>query len=580
MASTTALFSGLSGLLANARKLDVVGNNISNVNTVGFKQSRLSFQSAFAQTFREGTAPNGAIGGTNPGQIGLGVQIAGTQRDFTPGALTQTGDARDLAIDGEGFFVVQKDGENLYTRMGGFRPDSNGDLTLIGGERLMGYGIDANFNIQQGALQPINLPIGQLRIAEATTTTTMSGNLDAGGDVATGGSQSRLLGSPGNGMVTISTSGTPTLGPTTLLVDLEDPNLAGTDTPLFADGQTLRFRNIEVGGRNVPEFTLAITGTTTLADLQTAINNNLGIHSTTTANPDGQFPGVNIDAATGIITVVSNTGTANGIEIDAADIELLDSGGLVLRNPFVTDNPVEATGESARTTMVVYDSLGSLVEVDVTFTMTAKTTGTTWRIDIASRDNAGQPGPFLQTQTVQFDSLGNLQTTAPIAVAVSRTGTGATTPLGFELNLGGAQGQFTALNGQRSEFAATFRDGLPEGVLDRYAVTLDGTVVGGFDNGAVRDLGQIVLGKFTNPAGLNDVGGGLFDVGANSGPVTEVIGGGFAAGEVVSGSLELSNVDLGQEFIDLILTSTGYSAASRVIRTADELMQQLLVLAR
>src|SRR5436189_4281044 len=106
MASTTALFTGLSGLNANARRLDVIGNNIANVNTTAFKSNRMSFSPTFSRNFSLGTAPSATSGGTNPGQIGLGVSIAGTQRNFTNGAISATGVATDVAIEGDGFFIV------------------------------------------------------------------------------------------------------------------------------------------------------------------------------------------------------------------------------------------------------------------------------------------------------------------------------------------------------------------------------------------------------------------------------------------------------------------------------------------
>src|SRR5712671_2068396 len=106
MASTTALFTGLSGMNANARRLDLIGNNIANANTTAFKSSRMLFSTQFSRTLSAGSPPGPINGGTNPSQIGLGVQIAGTQRDFNGGSISATGDPRDLAIEGNGFFVV------------------------------------------------------------------------------------------------------------------------------------------------------------------------------------------------------------------------------------------------------------------------------------------------------------------------------------------------------------------------------------------------------------------------------------------------------------------------------------------
>src|ERR1043165_130035 len=187
MGSLLALQTGLTGLSANARKLEVIGNNIANANTTAFKTSRLMFENQVSLTPREGAAPSETDGGENPYQIGLGVQVSGTQRNFGNGALAATGDPRDLAIDGRGLFIVQRDNQQLYTRSGAFRQDSNGDLVTINGERLQGYGVDSDFQIQAGPLQNLNVPIGPLTIRQATQNARSAGNLNASGTVATTG---------------------------------------------------------------------------------------------------------------------------------------------------------------------------------------------------------------------------------------------------------------------------------------------------------------------------------------------------------------------------------------------------------
>jgi flagellar hook protein FlgE len=133
---------------------------------------------------------------------------------------------------------------------------------------------------------------------------------------------------------------------------------------------------------------------------------------------------------------------------------------------------------------------------------------------------------------------------------------------------------------QTSDLAATFQDGIPVGSLTSFSVGNNGIITGSFSNGLVRTVGQVVVAVFANPEGLVDDGGNLFSTGPNSGTPLVTTPGSLGAGRLVGGSLELSNVDLAREFIDLIQTSTGYSASSRVISTTDELLQQLLVLGR
>lgn len=574
MASTTAFYTGFSGLSAHARRLDVIGNNIANVNTTAYKSTRLNFETAFPRDIHPGSAPGDAIGGTNPYQIGLGVKVSGTQRNFTTGAISPTGNPRDMAIDGDGFFVVEQDGNELYTRNGAFRQDAEGNLVTINGERVLGYGVDGGFNIVEGALGTLSIPIGQLRIAEPTTLVHMAGNLNAGGEVALAGSVTRLLGSATEGLRTL---GGGFASASTPLVQLADAGSGGT---LFEVGGSLNLDGATRGGSRVEPAELGIGAGTTVGDLLAFLELSLGIHGTGTTSPDGRTPGATIDPATGVVTVIGNTGTASTIEISPSDLKAFGADGALSGLPFATSNDSASSGEADRTTMIVYDSLGNPVEVTVAFTLVSKNAnGTSWRYDVFSPDNEGG-GPFLGTGQVSFDSVGELLANDPVAVSVSRAGTGAGSPLTFSFLLASTNGRMTALTDTPSRFSPVFRDGVPTGTLEGFGIDDRGVIVGAFDNGVTRDLGQVAMARFVNNQGLVDLGGSLFGTGPNSGAAEITTPGVGAAGRLTSGALELSNVDLGQEFIDLILTSTGYSASSRVVRTADELMQQLLVLGR
>jgi len=574
MASTTAFFTGLSGLSVHSRRLDVIGNNIANVNTTAYKSARLNLEANTPRTHSVGRPPVDERGGINPYQVGLGVKASGTQRNFSVGSISPTGDPRDLAIDGDGFFIVRSGDQQFYTRNGAFRNDANDELVTINGEKVLGYGVDANYNIVEGDLEPISVPVGRLQIAEPTTLIHAAGNLNAGGDEATAGSVTRLLGTATEGL---TTTGGAYASASTALTSLLDP---GTGGAMFESGQTIRLTGATRGGSTAPDAELAVAAGTTVSEFMDFLEQSLGIHSTDTANPDGAFPGASIDPDTGVVTIVGNTGTSSTIEIEPSDIKLFDADGALAGLPLVTSNDSASTGESDRTTMVAYDSLGNAVDVTVSFTLVDKNdSGTVWRYDLYSNDNEGA-GQFLGTGEVGFDSIGELVANDPITVSVSRAGTGAASPLSFTLQLSSPNGRMTALTDTPSMFSPVFSDGVPTGTLEAFAVQNDGLIVGAFDNGVTRTLGQVVVARFVNNQGLVDKGNALFSTGPNSGQALVTSPGSQAAGKLVSGALELSNVDLGQEFIDLILTSTGYSASSRVIRTTDELMQQLLVLGR
>lgn len=585
MASTTAMFSALSGMTANSRSLDVVGNNIANVNTTAYKSNRMLFSTQFSLTQRLGTAPRENSGGTNPLQIGLGVQVAGTQRNFTGGTVSASGDARDLAIEGDGFFIVDRGGEQLYTRAGSFRTNAVNDLVSISGERLQGYTVDDEFNIVQGALTDLNIPLGTLTLAESTRNVRFSGNLNAQGPIPTQGSSINFLGTASGGFTAISTANPPPgagnrLELTTRLVDIEDPAQPGSNTPYFSAGQSLLFQNLEKGGKTLPTETFAITATSTIQDLNDFLSGVLGLDASAGANPDGATPGIALDPATGILTITGNVGAVNDISIDASDIRLMSSTGAFVASPFITDKNAASDGESVRTTFIAYDSLGSPVSVDVSMVIDSRSnTGTRWRYFVESPDDSSATRA-ISTGTLDFDTLGQLITRDPVQINIDRAGTGAATPLSIDLSFAAGEDSVTSLTDDTSALAATFTDGSPIGTLTSYGVGDDGVIYGAFTNGMTRVIGQVALAKFANAEGLVDVGGNMFRVGPNSGTPLVAEPQTLGTGKLVSGALELSNVDLSQEFINMILASTGYSAASRVIRTTDELMQQLLVLGR
>lgn len=577
MASTSALFIGLTGLNTHARKLDIIGNNIANINTTAFKSSRIMFETLFQTNLSFGTAPSATNGGINPRQIGNGVGIGAIQRNFNNGTINATGDLRDLAIDGSGFFMVESNGATFYTRAGTFRQDTEDNLTTATGERLLGYGIDDNFNLITGALVPLNIPIGRQTIAEATSNVSLVGNLDKSGDIPTTGSIIELMGSTLSGPTIL---GGGFINSSTPLVNIDDPNNPGIAQ--FSAGQTIRLTtDASKGGGSIPEADLTISATTSVQDLMAFLDSALGIQTTGSPNPDGSIPGVTVDSTTGVITIVGNVGTENNISISTGDLRLIASDGTTsLGAAFETSQIAEADGESVRTTVSAFDSLGTSVLVDVVMVLdSTPNAGPVWRYFVESGADTDLD-IAVATGTMQFDTEGQVdQLSNTVQVTIDRQNTGADTPLSFNLNFLSNTGQTTSLATGSSLIGLT-TDGLPPGTLENFATGDDGLIVGRFSNGAIRTMGQVVLAKFSNPAGLIDQGGNLFATGPNSGPAAVAGPGQLGLGSVVAGALESSNVDLGQEFTQMILTSTGYSASSRVIRTTDELLQQLLVLGR
>ncbi len=173
-----SLFSGISGLRAHQTMLDVTGNNIANVNTAGFKASQVQFQDTLSQVLSNAGAAQPGIGGTNPAQVGLGVKVGGITTNFQQGASQLTNRQTDMMISGDGFFVVSKGGEQLYSRAGAFSFDAVGQLVTPDGGLVQGWAADGTGNIDLNSpLATLRLPVSTLMGAQATTGSSFEGNL-------------------------------------------------------------------------------------------------------------------------------------------------------------------------------------------------------------------------------------------------------------------------------------------------------------------------------------------------------------------------------------------------------------------
>ncbi|HSW46288.1 MAG TPA: flagellar hook-basal body complex protein [Phycisphaerae bacterium] len=573
MGLTTAMYTGLTGLNSNQYRIDTIGNNVANVNTTAFKGSRANFQNQFSLMLSPGSGPSSTSGGTNPSQVGLGSMLAGVQRSFLPGAIETTGVPTDMAIEGAGFFIVRDtNGGQAYTRDGTFKVSSNQELVNGSGYKVQGYGVDSDFNIIPGALGNLSVPIGTLSTARASRNVKLDGNLNADGTVATQGtilmSQAFLTGS----------SVGPAATGTSLLADLYDSTAV---TPLFAEGDVITVRSAKKGangGRELPEESFTVTAGSTLGDYAAFLNNALAIN----ADPAlGGTPGVRIgDTAPdeGRLIIEGNPGRENALAIELADII---STNVDHPNLFQFTRTQDADGESVYTSFIVYDSLGSAVRVNLTMTLESKSdAGNTWRFMADSPDDTSG-GPVLGTTgTVTFDNDGMMVDVRGNTLQIDRQATGAVTPLQIQLDFFGVTGLAAPYSAQPSMLVMTTQDGYAAGTLSSFAVGPNGKIIGTFTNGLTRDLGQIALATFTNAEGLVADVNNLYRVGPNSGQPMMTAPQTLGAGSVLSGALELSNVDLTREFIGLITATTGFSAAGRVISTSNDLLNELLMIAR
>jgi flagellar hook protein FlgE len=560
MGLTSAMLVGYTGIKSNQYTMDTVGDNVANVNTTAFKNQRALFETVYYRTLDPGSAPDGNTGGTNPKEVGYGSRLAALQRSFEPGNIQGTGVKSDLAIDGDGFFILRNaDGDQLYTRDGSFELNEHNELVSQGGFYVLGFPADESGNITPGALGTLTIPLGTESRAVATTTAVLDGNLDAASSVAATGAV--LRSNPYNTPNGIAAAGT-------RLTDLVDEN----GQPLFAEGDVITLRNVQKGGADLPErrFVVGSDGAT-LGDFANFLQNMLAIDAGT-PTPSGQTPGVVVDE-NGALVITSNAGEPNALSIDAADIRN-DTSGIL---PFAfTATP--ASGEGVTTAFIVYDSLGNPLEVRLRAAVERRDeTGTVWRF-FAESNNDTDPTPLLGTGTLTFDQNGQLVASTGTNLTIDAADNGSTTPVAFALDVS----NLTGLNfgSGTSTLVLSTQDGRVGGTLIDYAVDQNGKIVGTFSNGVTQEFGQVALAVFRNPEGLQAHNDNLFAVGVNSGAPIVTAPNVQGAGAIQSQALEMSNVELAREFINLISASTGFSAASRVVRSADDMLQELLLLAR
>ena len=561
MGLTSAMNTAVTGLQTSQVMLETIGDNIANVNTTAFKSNRVDLESQFSLTLRDATAPGDVLGGTNPVQIGLGSAVGAIQRSFVQGSINPTGNNTDLAIQGQGFFVLEDaDGAQLYTRDGAFTLDANSQLVSRDGLLVQAFAADANGEVDSsGAVGSVTIPLGALKLARATSEVSVGGNLNAAASVATAGTvvtSDALI--TATGVATAATA-------LTTLVDAQG-------NALFADGDLVTLGGATKGGFTLPgeeQFTIGTDGTT-VQDFMTFMEGALAINTDAAL---GENAGVTLDAA-GQMVIAGNFGESNALEIEAGDIVNTTQGTV----PFAFTQTSAAAGEGLTMQLDLFDSLGGPVSARLRLALESKSNaGTTWRFYAESVDDS-DVSKVLGTGTVSFDPNGQFIGVTGNELSIDRVDSGAASPLAFTVDFTGATG---LSNGSGSStFTQLDQDGLPEGTLQDFAVDEEGFIIGTFSNAHQQVLGKVAVATFVNPQGLKLATDNNYVLTANSGDANITAPKESNAGAIKPGSLESSNVDLAREFIGLINASTGFSANSRVITTADELLQELLLIAR
>lgn len=345
------------------------------------------------------------------------------------------------------------------------------------------------------------------------------------------------------------------------------------------------------GGRGLAAQELVITESSTVGDLLAFMEDVLGIqpNDVNDTHPipasENDIPGETGLLAPGAslqdgrIRLVSNNGLANALSLEPSSMTLVNSQGEITSPGLAFNVLQEAEGQGAITDFVAYDSLGVAVNVRITTVLEDRTdTATTYRWFAESPDNDPASGSEIAVGSglVTFDGNGKLVSATNSTVAIDRRNIASATPLDFQLDFSKVSG----LAAPDASLAATRQDGFPPGKLDTYTVGEDGVVRGVFSNGATRTLGQVVLARFANPQGLEQRGQTTFAEGINSGMPVVASPGSEGTGSLVSGALELSNADIGENLTDLVLAATYYRGNTRVITTTQQLLDELLNIRR
>lgn len=578
MGILSSLFAGVSGLNANGTALSVIGNNIANLSTVGFKGSKASFADLISSSIS---------GGSGSVQTGIGVALTSVQANFSQGSLATSSNVLDLAIDGNGFFVVEDaQGGTFYSRAGLFRLDKNNNVVDPTGFKLQGFLADTTGTIT-GTIGDIALP-STTASPRATTTALVAANLNSA--TAQTGLRGNVVGSAASVTTTAA-------GNNSFAINL---NGDGVQTVTVANGLTgsalaSAIQNaVRALTPNDPFKASAYSGFTATVNAANIFTFTSGITGTTYNSTTGD----------GDVTV-----TANGADTLAASLNLT-TGTQTAGTDFLLSDP-PATSDFS-TSMTVFDSLGNSHLLTTYFT---KIGANSWNYNVvaASSDvvTANYHTSNIDTTlgivrvgsgTLTFGTNGTLDRESPVIRYDTATaaGTAGITPGQLQIDFNGAtQDQLLVMNfgssvtteggsgldgttqfGSTSALVQQTQDGFAAGSLQAFSVDSNGTISGRFSNGQLRALAQVVLARFPDPVGLTRTGKNTFSQSGNSGQPVTGTPDSAGLGRVLSNSLELSNVDLGESFIDMIAAQRGFQANSRVITTSDEILQELVNLKR
>ncbi len=460
-----SLYSGVSGLQNHQTRMDVIGNNISNVNTIGFKRGRVNFQDMISQQMQGAAKPTDELGGVNPKEVGLGMTVAAIDNIFTQGNLQSTGVSTDIAIQGNGFFVLKDGEESFYTRNGAFSLDMNGTLVNpANGMRVQGWMAEEVNGIQivTTAATPTDLviPVGAKDPARATQNVNFACNLNK-----------NTIEIPENPSPEDLINGT-----------------WGTEQEIYDSFGNKHM--LSVSFRKVP-------------------GNPNQWDATVLIDPD------NADFTQTRIGFGDTNGQGNTFRVQFNNMGALEA---------VTDSAGNRSNEDGQ------------IVLQTSFT-----------VPESNPDEDGNP--YRQTININLGTIGSFENTITQSASKSTT-------------------------------KAYYQDGYTLGYLDNFHIDTTGTITGVYSNGSTRVIGQIAMATFANDRGLEKAGDNTYVVSNNSGMAKIGESGTAGRGTFMAGALEMSNVDLSEQMVDMIVTQRGFQSNAKTITTSDTLLETVLSLKR
>lgn len=573
----SALSAGVSGLKAHQAMLDVAGNNLANVNTTGFKSSSVTFAELLSQTIKGASGSSDNLGGTNPQQIGSGVEVSGIRRNINQGNIVSTGQDLDVAIDGNGYFVLNNGRQDLFTRAGSFGIDENNTLV----DPTTGYKVQriGTFGEAEGFQTPgdssIHIPWDASMPANSTSLITLNGNLRSSAESDDAETHTLI-----SNMAFTSNSGDNPATSATYMSDLDQWTV-----PLgVGDTGTILVSGIQEDGTVFTNQPVTWTGAAagageTMQDILDQIS-ALYIDSTASLNAEGK------------IVITSNNGGYNLAQVTGMTYSPAGADSLTLPTYF---NYSRIGGNDEKSFKItIFDNMGEQHVLTGVFVKTDTTN--TWDLiiesvtgerdaDWASYDIYNSGALNRRISGIEFDTDGSFKglnsPTERAEFSVQFENNPSVTQT-ITLDLGTA-GEFTGLTqfaSQQSSAAALTQDGYEAGSLSNISIDNTGMVVGTFTNGVKVDVAALQIGTFQNPEGLETVGGGYFLPTANSGEPIATIAATGGAGSIRGKSLEKSNVDIATEFVTLMQAQNGYQANARTITVANDILRELTSLIR